>query len=100
MKKLVGISPILFVFSSFGQNLIQTNISNNFQSQHIQTNQVFASNRLVNDNVSNKPVRAIAIAIGTNPQAIVQRVSNANTNQRQQRRVRREIGRASCRERV
>ncbi len=85
MKKLVFITPILFVFSGFGQNLIQTNTSNiNMQQQRfVQVNQVFASNMMGNDNTTNKPVRANA-----NPQVNFQRVAIGNVNQRQQRRRR------------
>lgn len=65
--------------SSFGQNQIQTNVSNNLpQQRFVQVNQVFASNMVGN---SNKPVRASA-----NPQVQVQRASGASSNQRQQRR--------------
>jgi hypothetical protein len=80
MKTLFFITSVLFALSAVGQNLIQTNIS---QQQFVQTNQVFASNVMVNDNNTNKPSRAYA-----NPQVYVQRATNVNANQRRQvRRV-------------
>ena len=79
MKTSLFITPLLFAMSSFGQNQIQTNVSNNLQQQRfVQMNQVFASNMMGN---SNKPVRANA-----NPQVQTQRASGASSNQRQQRR--------------
>ena len=79
MKTSLLITPLLFAMSSFGQNQVQTNVSNNLQQQRfVQVNQVFASNMMGN---SNKPVRASA-----NPQVQVQRASGASSNQRQQRR--------------
>ena len=79
MKTSLFFTPLLFAMSSFGQNQVQTNVSNNLQQQRfVQVNQVFASNMMGN---SNKPVRASA-----NPQVQVQRASGASSNQRQQRR--------------
>lgn len=79
MKTSLFITPLLFAMSSFGQNQIQTNVSNNLQQQRfVQVNQVFASNMTGN---TSKPVRANA-----NPQVQVQRASGASSNQRQQRR--------------
>ncbi|MBP7808237.1 MAG: hypothetical protein KA163_02985 [Bacteroidia bacterium] len=92
MKTLFFIAPVLFALSAFGQNEIQTNISNiNMQQRYIQVNQVFASNMMGNTNNTNKPVRA-----NTNPQVQVQRATNASSNQRRQvRRVTNNVGNVS-----
>ncbi|MBK7666098.1 MAG: hypothetical protein IPJ32_01405 [Sphingobacteriaceae bacterium] len=84
MKILFVITPVLFVLSSFSQNVIQTNFSNsNPEQRYIQVNQVFASNMMGNTSNTNKPIRANA-----NPQVQVQRATNASSNQRRQvRRV-------------
>lgn len=82
MRKLIFVTPLLFVLSAFGQNQIQTNVSNSniVQQRFVQVNQVLASNMIGN---TNKPVRANA-----NPQVQVQRATNASSNQRRQvRRV-------------
>jgi hypothetical protein len=82
MRKLIFITPVLFALSAFGQNQIQTNVSNSniVQQRFVQVNQVLASNVMGNNN---KPVRANA-----NPQVQVQRATNASSNQRRQiRRV-------------
>lgn len=85
MKSSIFIAPVLFAFNAFGQNQIQTNVSNiNVQQQrYIQGNQVFASNLMGNTSNANKPIRA-----NSNPQVQVQRATNASSNQRRQvRRV-------------
>ena len=80
MKTLIFITPVLFAFNAFGQNLIQTNVANTniVQQRFVQVNQVLASNMMGN---ANKPVRANA-----NPQVSVQRATNATGNQRRQAR--------------
>lgn len=86
MKKVLFITPVLFVLNGFSQNQIQQNFNNiNLTNRHavqMQSVQVFASNIKVNDNNTNKPVRANA-----NPQVYVQRSTNANSIQRRQRRT-------------
>lgn len=82
MRKLIFITPVLFTLNAFGQNQIQTNVSNSniVQQRFVQVNQVLASNMIGN---TNKPVRANA-----NPQVQVQLATNASSNQRRQiRRV-------------
>jgi hypothetical protein len=82
MRKLIFVTPVLFALSAFGQNQIQTNVSNSkiVQQRFVQVNQVLASNMIGN---TNKPVRANA-----NPQVQVQHATNASSNQRRQiRRV-------------
>lgn len=84
MRTIFFVTPVLFVFSAFGQNHVQTNVSNiPLQQRYIQASQVYASNVVGNTSNANKPVRANA-----NPQVQVQRATNASSNQRRQvRRV-------------
>ncbi len=92
MKSLFFITPVLLALSAFGQNEIQTNLSNiNMQQRYIQVNQVFASNMMGNTSNTNKPVR-----VNANPQVLVQRATNASSNQRRQvRRVTNNVGNVS-----
>ncbi len=85
MKQVLLIAPVLFSLNSFSQNILITNLGNQYvPQQQVQNVQVFASNIMTNINNTNKPVRSNA-----NPQVYVQRASNASGNQRQQ--VRRRI---------
>ena len=82
MKKILFITLVLFAINGFSQNQIQQNFSNtnltNRQAIQMQSAQIFASNMMVNDNNTNKSVRASA-----NPQInYVQRVIPANTQRR------------------
>jgi hypothetical protein len=83
MKKLILTAPFLIALNGFSQNLIQSNISNyNLNNLQAQSVQVFASNVSINDNNTNKPVRA-----NSNPVVqTVQRASTAAGNQHRQRR--------------
>lgn len=82
MKKVLLITPVLLSLNGFSQNILVNNLGNQYAPQ-MQSVQVFASNMMVNDNNSNKPARS-----NVNPQAYVQRASNASGNQRRQvRRV-------------
>ncbi|HWY10694.1 MAG TPA: hypothetical protein VN026_05170 [Bacteroidia bacterium] len=85
MKKILFIISVLFAMNGFSQNILQQNFSNNNltnrQAVQMQSPQVFASNKIVNDN--NKPVRASA-----NPQInFVQRTTNNVSTQRRRRGV-------------
>ncbi len=85
MKKILFITPVLFAMNVFSQNILLQNFSNtnltNNQAVQMQSQQVFASNKIVNDN--NKPVRANA-----NPQInFIQRAATNVSTQRRRRRV-------------
>jgi hypothetical protein len=59
MKKLLFLAPVLFILNGQSQNLIQSNSLLNISNiNQVQTQQVFASNIMVNDNNTNKPIQA------------------------------------------
>lgn len=84
MKRVILILPLAFALNGFSQNIAQQVSNINL----VQTNsnprvQVFASNVMLNNSNTNKPVR-----VNANPQVQVQRATNASGNQRRQvRRV-------------